>query len=84
MKTTIELTDDLAARAKQLARRDGTTLRAVIERGIRLALQDSAMRARREPLRDARVDGCGLQRAFADGNWSDIRDAAYGDGNDHR
>lgn len=79
MKTTIDLNDELARRARQLAERDGTTLRAVIEHGIRLALKERLARVRPAALRDARVTGQGLQRGFRGASWSDIRDAAYGD-----
>jgi Arc/MetJ family transcription regulator len=76
MKTTIELSDDLAKKAKQLAARRGTTLRAVVEQGIRQVLREE--RAGREfTLRDASVDGNGLQPEFRDRPWADIRDAAY-------
>ena len=44
MKTTIELTDDLAAKAKRYAARHGVTLRAVIEDGIRLKLRKPRLR----------------------------------------
>lgn len=79
MKTTIDLNDDLARRAKRLAERDGTTLRAVIEHGIRLAIEEHRTRASPAPLRDARVGGRGLTREFARANWSELRDAAYND-----
>lgn len=76
MKTTIELSDDLAKKAKQLAARRGTTLRAVVEQGIRQVLR--AERAGGEfTLRDASVDGNGLQPEFTDRSWVEIRDAAY-------
>jgi len=39
MKTTIEVQDDLLERSKRLARQEGTTLRAVIEEGLQLALR---------------------------------------------
>lgn len=76
MKTTIELSDDLAKKAKRLAARRGTTLRAVVEQGIRQVLREE--RAGREfTLRDASVDGSGLQPEFRDRSWADLRDAAY-------
>jgi len=40
MKTTIEIPDDLMKKAKALAARRGTTLRSIIERGIRTTLNE--------------------------------------------
>ena len=77
MKTTIDLTDALAKKAKQLADRNGQTLRAVIEDGIRLALRESEGRKSVFKLKDSRVQGKGLQSEFETASWSDIRDAAY-------
>ena len=76
MKTTIELSDDLASRAKAYAARQGITLRAVVEQGIRQVLSED----RRRPgfqLRDASVGGKGMQPEFQDGDWSKIRAAIY-------
>ena len=39
MKTTIELPDDLFVAAKRRAAEDRTTLRAIIERGVRAQLR---------------------------------------------
>jgi hypothetical protein len=78
MKTTIEITDPLFKAARQAARRDGTTLRALVEHGLRLALEER----RRSPpirLRDASVDGRGLQPGAETLSWDDLRRLAYGD-----
>ena len=76
MKTTIDISDDLAAQAKQLARSEGTTLKAIIEQGIRLKLeQSSSERAFRLP--DRAVSGRGLQAEYRDKSWEEIREAAY-------
>ena len=40
MKTTVELPDELARRAREHARTHGITLRALIERGLREQLRD--------------------------------------------
>jgi hypothetical protein len=82
MKTTIDLTDALAKKAKQLAESNGQTLRAVIEEGIRLALRQSKNGGAPFALRDARVHGNGLQPEFDSASWSDIRQAAYEDRDD--
>ena len=76
MKTTIDLPDDLANKAKALAARRRTTLRAVIEEGIRMRLRAERATARFE-LRDASVAGEGLQPEFRDADWAAIRRAAY-------
>jgi hypothetical protein len=78
MKTTIELTDDLAVKAKRYAARHGLTLRAVIEEGIRLRLHSEPGRTGFK-LRDASVGGTGLQPEFRGQDWSKLRAAAYED-----
>jgi predicted DNA-binding protein len=77
MKTTIELPDPLLERAKRLAARDSTTLRELIEAGLRHVLKERAARATPFVLRDARVDGRGLNEEFAGASWDDIRNASY-------
>jgi hypothetical protein len=76
MKTTVEIPDPLAEEAKAVARREKTTLRALIEAGLRQVLRDRRRRARFQ-LRDASFGGRGLQPEFRDGDWQRIREAAY-------
>lgn len=76
MKTTVELPDDLMKKAKALAARRGTTLRSIIERGIRMTLSEDR-RAGHYELPDRSVNGKGLQTAAQKGEWADIRGAAY-------
>ena len=76
VKTTVEITDSLAEEAKALAARENTTLRALIEAGLRLVLAARSRRTRFR-LRDASFKGQGLQPEFQDGDWHRIRDAAY-------
>jgi Arc/MetJ family transcription regulator len=76
MKTTVEIADSLLASAKQFAAERGTTLRSLVETGLRRVLEDGE---RDEPfrLRDASFRGRGLQPEFRDGDWDRLRDAAY-------
>lgn len=76
MKTTVEISDGVLAEAKALAAREGITLRALVELGLRRVLEDAG---RSEPfrLRDASVDGRGMTREFSEGGWEKIRDAIY-------
>ncbi len=60
MKTTIELPDDLFIAAKRRAAEDRSTLRAIVERGVRAQLQRPAARrtrAGRSTIRWVTVDG---------------------------
>ena len=76
MKTTIEISDELARLAKAHAARENITLRSLIERGLRLALRADEPREGFR-LRDASVGGRGLQPRYRDAEWARIREAAY-------
>lgn len=78
MKTTIEISDAILERAKALAAREGTTVRALVEDGLRQMLQ-SRRAAATFRLRDASVGGNGLRPEFRDAAWDRIRDAIYED-----
>lgn len=77
MKTTVEISDPVFAEAKEVARREGTSLRALVEEGLRLALErrDGGEAFR---LRDASVGGRGLRPELRGTSWDEIRDLAYG------
>lgn len=77
MKTTVNLPDELLREAQNLARREGTTLRNLIENGLRTVVQQRADESR-FTLEDASVDGRGLQPEFRGAGWEHIRDAIHG------
>ena len=76
MKTTIDISDDLAARAKAYAAKERITLRSLVERGLREILRFEEQREQFE-LRDASVGGRGLQTGYEDADWSRIRAVSY-------
>jgi hypothetical protein len=76
MKTTIDLSDELAKQAKAYAARKHTTLRAVIELGIRQVLGNDRSTSKFK-LRNASVGGGGLHKEYRDADWAKIRQAAY-------
>jgi hypothetical protein len=80
MKTTIELPDDLLERSKAVARRENSTLKALIEEGLRLALRERT-RARKQavPFQVQPFQGDGLSADFAGAGWERIRDEIYRD-----
>lgn len=76
MKTTVEIADSLAREARELAAREKTTLRELIEAGLRAVLQERRKRAAFR-LRDASQGGKGLRPELRDASWESVRDAAY-------
>ncbi len=79
MKTTLDISDPLLEAAKTAAARNGTTLRAIVEEGLRTVLAQGASRRRLKP-RDATFKGRGLHADFvARGGWRKLREAAYDD-----
>ncbi len=72
MKTTVEISDALGERAKALARRQGRTLRDLIEHGLRLVLDSEAKTKRPFELRDASVGGQGLSEGLRYEDWGKI------------
>ncbi|SDU75741.1 type II toxin-antitoxin system VapB family antitoxin [Jiangella alkaliphila] len=63
MKTTVNLPDELLREARELARREGTTLQELIETGLRGVVRQHSAEA---PfvLDDASVGGNGLRAEF--------------------
>jgi hypothetical protein len=77
MKTTIEISDAILERARAVAAREGTTLRALVEDGLRQVLRNR--RASKFQLRDASVGGNGLTPEFQSTSWERLREAIYED-----
>lgn len=78
MKTTLEIQDELLARAKRHAKLTGRTLRAVVEEGLREVLSSSAPR-RRYRLPDHSVGEAGGKDPLEAFSWQDLREVIYGE-----
>lgn len=78
MKTTIEISDSLLSQARRIATRENTTLRALVETGLRQVLEAHQVEQQFE-LRDASYKGKGLQPEFQGADWAQIRAATYED-----
>jgi len=76
MKTTVEISDALAREAKEVAIREKTTLRELIEAGLRAVLRERRRKTGFR-LRDASFVGNGLQPEFRGADWERLREAAY-------
>jgi hypothetical protein len=76
MKTTVEIADPLLREARKVAAREGVTLRALIERGLRGIVAETKPAAPFK-LRRASFKGKGLRSHVRGATWSAIRDLAY-------
>ena len=77
MKSTIELPDDLLARARQVAQREGLSMESLIEQGLQLVLR-AHLQKPAAALHISPFLGDGLTPAFENANWDTIRDEVYG------
>jgi len=78
MKTTLDISDPLLREARKVADRERTTLRALVEQGLRHVLTEK----RRRPafrLRKASFKGRGLQPQMKEAGWEQLRELTYGD-----
>lgn len=76
MRTSVEINDVLFNRAQRCAHQRRTTLRALVEEGLRRLLTEP----RRGPkfrLRNATFRGKGFQSKARNASWEDIRSAIY-------
>ena len=78
MKTTIEIADVLLDEARRVAGREKTTLRSLVEQGLRRVLQERRAHAAFR-LKKVSFKGRGLQPEVADAGWERIRALAYED-----
>ena len=78
MKTTLEIGDSLLDEARELAAREGLSLRALVERALRRALAESAHGAPFK-LRRASFRGQGLRGELREADWDAIRELTYKD-----
>ena len=76
MKTTVEIADVLFHEAKQLAARRKTSLRTLVEEGLREVLRrDDGTQS--SGLRDGSVGGGWLTPEFAGASWDQLAEVAY-------
>jgi hypothetical protein len=79
VKTTVEINDQLFARAQRKAKREGKTMRSLIEEGLRLCLDaDAEAVAERYVLPDRSVGDPDAPDPLESMTWPEVRDEIYG------
>ena len=76
MKATIEISDALFSEARPLAA-EGTTLRQLVEAGLRYTVAQRKRRITPFRLRDASFGGNGLAEELKGAPWEQLCDMAY-------
>ena len=77
MKTTVHIPDALLAEARAIAARDKTTLKELVNEGLRKVVKERA-EAKPYKLKDCSFGGQGLTPEFQNASWEEIRDEIYG------
>ncbi len=76
MKTTIQIPDSLLKEARKLANEENTTLKSLMEEGLRRIVSERKRRGKFK-LRKATFRGKGLQSHLEGATWDRIRDLSY-------
>ncbi|MBN1962730.1 MAG: DUF2191 domain-containing protein [Deltaproteobacteria bacterium] len=76
MKTTVDISSALLNKAKAIASRDKTTLRNLVEEGLRTVIVAKHHKTNFH-LRRASVNGQGLNPLLSSRSWDEIRELAY-------
>ena len=77
MKTTLDIHDELLARAKKHAKETGRPLRSVVEDGLRRVIEAATPRRRYE-LPDLRVGDPNAPDPLSACSWPELRELIYG------
>ena len=78
MKITVEISDTLLREVREVAAREGVTLRALLERALHLVVAE-AKRGTPFKSRRASFKGKGLRAEFDREAWDRLRDLVYQD-----
>ena len=78
MKTTVEVSDTLLREVRELAAREGVTLRTLVERGLHRIVAETKDSAPFK-LRRASFKGRGRQAEISQASWDSVRDLIYKD-----
>jgi hypothetical protein len=78
VKTTVEISDSLLREVREVAAREGVTLRTLVERGLHRVVAETK-RSAPFKLRRASFKGKGRQPELREASWDALRDLVYKD-----
>jgi Bacterial antitoxin of type II TA system, VapB len=77
MKTTLDISDPLLEQVKAIAMRDGETLRALVEQGLRKVVAERKVKPKPFKLKDASVGTPGSVSPYEQMSWEAKRELMY-------
>ena len=77
MKTTVQISDALLADIHKIAAMRKTTLKALIDEGLRHVVERERMKKKPFKLKDGSIGGQGLTKEFENADWEQLRDLVY-------
>jgi hypothetical protein len=78
MKTTVYISDSLHQEARKIATQKKTTMKALIEEGLRRVITDEHHRKKGFRMRRVTFKGRGLHPDVEGASWEKIREMSYG------
>lgn len=79
MKTTVQISDALLAEVKKVAAKRKTTLKTLIDEGLRLVVDNEQKKKEPFKLKDCSVGDPNAPWPLEGKTWEEIRTLAYGD-----
>ena len=79
MKTTVQIPDALLAEIQQIATKNKTTLRALMQEGLQHVVERERTKKKPFKLKDCSVGDPNAPWPLEDKSWEEIRAIAYGD-----
>ncbi len=79
MKTTVQISDALLADVQKIAVKRKTTLKALIDEGLRHVVADEEAKKKPFKLKDCSVGGHGLHPDMKGKSWGEFIALSYGD-----
>jgi hypothetical protein len=77
IKTTLELSDHILGKAKQLAQKRGVTLRQLTEESLWHTIEESKAATSKPSIQPVTFSGRGLNPEFQAGTWEMLRQEIY-------
>jgi hypothetical protein len=77
MKTTFDLPDPLLDKARRVAASRGTTVKALVEAGLRKVIEEHSQPPKPFKLKNASIKGSGLQPAAQGLTWAQLLELSY-------